>query len=118
MDKRNYRQLAQASITDATLDVKKVERIAGLLSNAELKEYIKALKQWVNEHTVTIEVPNEKNVPVKNMESVFTDKTVVIKENPSLLLGMRIKDNDDVYEMSLANTLSQIERHVLEGYDR
>jgi F0F1-type ATP synthase delta subunit len=118
MDRRDYKQMAEASITNNALDPKKVEKIAGLLSNSELKLYIKALKKWVSENTVIVEVPDTKKVTMNELTAVFKNKDVKVAENPSLLLGMRIKDGDDIYEMSLANTLSQIEKHVLEGYDR
>ena len=118
MDRRKIKLLVQASLTDNNLDSKKVQRIADLLTKKELKLYIKALKVWERQHTIVLEVPKGKDIYKNDLEKVYPGKKVIVTENPSLLLGMRVHDNDDIYELSLQNTLEEMTKYVAESYDR
>ena len=112
MDKRQIKQLVKASITNNTIDQEKVERIVALLTRSELKLYIHGLKNWIRQHTVVIEVPRGTSAISDTLKKQFEGKEVVMKETPSLLLGIRIQEGDDIYEVSLSNTLKQMENFL------
>ena len=118
MDRRQIKQLVELSITDNALDEKKVDKIVTLITRQEAKQYIQGLKKWVREHTVIIEVPKGVTSVSNDIREQFKGKEIVIRENDKLMLGIRIQDNDDIYEMSLSNTLRQMENYILESYDR
>lgn len=99
------------------LDAEKINRIADLLTKKELKLYIKALKNWEKQTKIMVEVPSEEKLNLDELKDLFPDKKFVISVDPSLLLGMRLQDNDDVFEMSLKNTLDKITEHIEEQYD-
>ncbi len=118
MDKRQIKQLVQLSITGDKLDKNKIEKITALLTRNEFRQYVKGLKKFVREHTVVIEVPRDSNHLSDSIKNQFPGKDVIINKNPKLLLGVRIQDNDDIYEISLADTLKQMEEFLLTTYDR
>jgi hypothetical protein len=117
MNRQTLKQLVVESYNDGELDAQKVNKIADLLNKSELKLYIRALKNWEREHSIILDVPMEDKALMEQMHEVFPDKKIVINVDPSLLLGMRLQHNDDVYEMSLKNTLDKITEHIEESYD-
>ncbi len=117
MNRRNLQQLVVESYTDGDLDITKVNKIADLLTKKELKLYIKALKNWERQNTIVVDVPQSDIGSIKQLQSIFPDKRIVMNVDPTLLLGMRLQHNDDIYEMSLKNTLNKITEHIEEQYD-
>lgn len=117
MNRQTLKQLVVESYTDGALDAEKVNKIADLLSKSELKLYIRALKNWEREHSIIVDVPSEDKAITEHIHEVFPDKKVVVNVDPSLIVGMRLQHNDDVYEMSLKNTLDKITEHIEESYD-
>lgn len=117
MNRRNLQQLVIESYTDGELDIAKVNKIADLLTKKELKLYIKALKNWERQNTIVVDAPQTNPGSLKQLQSIFPDKRIVMNVDPTLLLGMRLQHNDDIYEMSLKNTLNKITEHIEEQYD-
>ncbi len=117
MNKRFIQQLAKASFKKNDLDQSTVEKISGYLSKIELREYIRQLKNIDKSNTIFIDLPHSNSAYEKQLHEAFPDKKVKITVDPSLLLGMRVQDNDDVYEMSLKNTLDSMSNFVIEQYD-
>ena len=117
MNRQTLKQLVIESYTNGELDATKVNKIADLLSKKELLLYIRALKNWERQHEVILEVSTEEGLDVSEIQDAFPGKKIVIEADPSLLLGMRITDNDDVYELSLKNSLDKITEHIEEQYD-
>lgn len=117
MNRQTLKQLVIGSYSNGDLDAKKINKIADLLTKNELRLYIKALKNWEKQNKIIIEVPADGRLNVEELQDVFPDKKLVITIDPSLLLGMRLTDNDDLYEMSLRNSLEKITEHIKEQYD-
>lgn len=117
MNRQMLKQLVMESYTNGELDARKVNRIADLLTKKELRLYIRALKNWERQNKVIIEVPTEKGLDLSELQEFFSDKKIVVHIDPSLLLGMRLKYNDDIFEMSLKNSLDKITEHIKEYYD-
>lgn len=118
VNKRLMKQLVIASYTDGVLDQDNVTKIASLLKSGELKIYLKALKYAEKKSTVMVETPFPTDTESKKaIQGVFKDKRIMYNVDPSLLLGMKIVDNDDVYDLSLKNKLERIESFLEEQYD-
>ncbi len=117
MNRGTLKKLVLESYDDGELDPQKVNKIADLLSKSELKLYIKALKNWEKEHSIIIDMPRENVVYQEQIQTLFPDKKVVMQFDPTLLLGMKLQENDDIYEMSLKKTLNKITEHIEEQYD-
>lgn len=116
MTKKQINQLVSASYTKENLDSNRVEKIASLLSRADLKEYIRALKLAEKSRTVSLVLPDAKlyNGSRKFWESIFKNKKIVVDEDPSLLLGIKVIDNDMVYDMTLKNNLELFAKETIE----
>lgn len=121
MAKKQIKKLALASYTGNVLDFKKTKKISGLLTRADLKQYIKELKLLENQKNVKILIPSvKKNVNkdiVRRFKKVFSGKNVIIEEDPSLILGVKIIDNDLIYDLSLRNTLDSLNTYINKQYD-
>lgn len=112
------KQLVIASYSNGVLDNDNVTKISSLLKSEELKIYIKALKFAEKKSTVLVESPfTIDSDSTKEIQGVFPSKKIVYNVDPSLLLGMKITDNDDVYDLSLKNKLERIESFLEEQYD-
>lgn len=110
MTKRFLHQLVLTSYINNHLNAKKVDAIAASLTRHDLKAYIRALKLLEQQNRISVALPkaNLYNEVRKNLEKLFPNKQLVLEENPSLLLGMQLIDNDMVYEMSLRDRLEEI----------
>jgi len=121
MTKKQIKKIALASYTKNELDSKKVKRISQLLTRNSLKQYIKELKLLENQKTIIILTPSfNKNSQSKlksKFAKIFTDKKIIIEDDPSLLLGVKVIDNDLIYDLSLKNTLDNLNIHINEQYD-
>ncbi len=121
MTKKYIKKIALASYTKNELDSKKVKRIAGFLTRNNLKRYIKELKLLENQKTITILTPafskKVQNDVRKQFAKVFADRKVIIDNDPSLILGVKVIDNDLIYDLSLKNTLNNLNMHINKQYD-
>ena len=109
------KKLVIASYTQNKLDEKKVGKIARLLNKSELREYIKAIKAFEKKNTVIVTLSDGKNKELaKDFTSLFKDKKIVIREDKSLLAGVKIEDFDDVYEFNLKNKIDNIVNFISE----
>ena len=117
MNRQTLKQLVIESYSDGELAADKVNKIADLLTKKELRLYIKALKNWERQNKLFVEVPNDDKIDLEELQSIFPDKRIVVNVDPSLLLGMRLQSNDDIFEISLKNTLDKITEHIEEQYD-
>lgn len=121
MTRKYIKKLSLASYTKNELDSKKVKRIAGFLTRNNLKQYIKELKLLENQKTITILTPSvgktAQNNIKKKFAKIYADKKIIIEDDPSLLLGVKVVDNDLIYDLSLKNTLDNLTMHINEQYD-
>ena len=47
---------------------------------------------------------------------IFADKKIKISQNANLLLGLKITDNDLIYDLSLLNSMKQIQNYIQENF--
>src|SRR3990167_7887065 len=116
MNKKKIDELIGASYR--YIDQKKVEKIASLLSIKDLKKYINGLKLGEKENTLIISSSSPlNNQDLKKIIKLFPYKKIILEKDPSLMLGMRIVDNDIVYDFTLKNSLHRILSFVEQNYD-
>lgn len=116
MTTKKIKDLVKISYNNSILDYDKAHDIAVSLTRFDLKQYIRELKNYENKTNVTIITPfNLKNDKV--FEELFPDKKIVYKNDPSLMLGIKIKNNDALYEFNLKNTVQNLISYILESYD-
>ena len=120
MTKKLLQQLVLASYTGKNLNAKRVDEISNSLDKQDLKAYIRALKLMEQQKKVIVVMPKKSvyNTRRKTLENLFPEKEFIFEEDPSLLLGMRLIDNDMVYEMSLKERLESILDEVNQQYDQ
>lgn len=116
MDKKKIEKLIEVSYNEGYLDQKKVNRITSLISKTDLKKYINGLKLVENKKNLIISSPID-NHDLRKFEKFFPHKKIIFKKDPSLMLGVRIVDNDIVYEFTLKNSLDRIINYIEQNYD-
>jgi len=116
MTKRDIRKLAQASYK--VLDEGKVAKISSLLKRKDLKEYIRQLRLLEKQQEVIIALPaiNGYNKPGSFFEQLFSNKRITYQEDSSLLLGVRITDNDMVYDINLKARFEEEKRMIEQAF--
>lgn len=118
MNKKLIKNATVASYTGVWLDYKKVEKFIKYLSRSELKEYINALKRHESQSTAVIYTPKELDLAQRDMlQSIFQGKKVIFLHDASLMLGLRIIESDNIYEINLKSSLEQIHDYISEEYD-
>lgn len=116
MNSKKIDKLVAASYKEGYLDQKKVNKFASLIGRSDLKKYINGLKLVEKEKSLVISCP----IDIQNLtkfEKLFPNKKIILKKDPSLMLGMRIVDNDIVYEFTLRNSLDKILNYIEQNYD-
>ncbi len=100
------------------LDETQVDAIAMHLTRKDLKEYIRALKLLEKRKQLFVDTSF---VPTVEQEEILRDqfigKDIVFRCNPDLIFGIKITDNDIVYDMNLQRTLDAIEDFIEQQYD-
>lgn len=114
MTQREIKALVAASYKKDQLDEPTVTRIVKVLNRKDFKAYLRALKLEEQKRKVYIALPSKSvyNTSKKSLEKIFEKKELIFQEDPTLLLGMKVVDNDTVYDMSLKNRLERIKEGV------
>jgi F0F1-type ATP synthase delta subunit len=110
MNKKLLKQLIIISYKNGELDNSVISQIVERLTRAQLKNAEKMQNVYIE-----APFPIQKDT-FDQFDDLFTDKKIVFKENPSLLVGTRITYNDDVFDLSLKNSLDSIIDSI-ENYD-
>ena len=116
MNSKKIDKLVTASYKDNYLDQKKVNRIVSLISKTDLKKYINGLKLKEKKKSLIVSSPID-NQDLKKFEKLFPHKKIIFRNDPSLMLGVRVVDNDIVYEFTLRNSLDKILSYIEQNYD-
>ncbi len=116
---KEIKKLAEQSFTNGNLDLKTIKRIIALLNKKQLKIYIKFLKKMENERLVWVFTPMDKveNKTTGKIKSVFPNKKIEYVKDPSLIVGLRVIDNDMVYEFNLKDSLDNLITYLKQSYD-
>lgn len=120
MTKKQIKKLAGLSFTRNNLDDRKVDSIAKLLKRSDLKEYVRVLKSIEAQKKVQVVIPNLsmiKKGDLQKFQKMFPNKKILYEEDPSLLVGVKIINNDKVFEFSLKNNLENMDSFIETQYD-
>ena len=119
MTTKQIKKLALQSFKDGNIDIKKIKRIVPLLRKRELKTYIKFIKNLENERLVWVFTPMDKveSKITGKIKSMFPNKKIEYVTDPSLIAGLRVIDNDMVYEFNLKDSLDNLITHLKRSYD-
>lgn len=113
MKKKQLKKLVEYSYNKENLNETNTQAIANLLSRKDLKQYINALKAHENKSTVTISIPSEPSAEIISLfKKTYKNKQVLFDIDPSLLLGVRIVENDMVYNGSLQKRLEDLSEKI------
>lgn len=116
MNKKKIDKLVLLSYKNNFLDKNIVSKITTLISKSDLKKYINSLKLIEKKKTLIVSAPLI-NQDLRKFESLFPNKKIMFKKDPSLMLGVKIEDNDLVYEFTLKKTLDKIISYMEQSYD-
>lgn len=114
MTTKQIKKLAVASYTNELLDLKKINRILKILNRAQLKKYIKFLKSLEKSKTIKVIVSktDTKSGLSKELKSIFPNKRLEFSEDNSLIAGLKIVDNDNIYDFNLKNTFENLVSYI------
>lgn len=116
MNKKKIEKLVLASYKNDFLDENIVKKISSLISKSDLKKYINQIKLTERKKVLTVSVPID-NQNIGKFRELFPHKKIILKKDPSLMLGVQIVDNDMVYNFTLKNSLDKIINHIEQNYD-
>lgn len=116
MNKKKIDKLVLVSYSNNFLDQEKVNKIAVLISKPDLKQYINGLRLMEKKKSLIVATPLN-NQDLKKFEQLFPNKKIIFKKDPKLMLGVKIVDNDIVYEFTLRNSLDKILSFIEQNYD-
>lgn len=118
MTKKQLKKLLKKSYTGNKLDSEKVEVIANALERHELKEYIKGLKLTEKKESIVISLPYLPSNEEKNkFDLLYPKKQIIYDIDPSLMIGVRITNNDIITDYSMENALDTLLDNVRQTYD-
>lgn len=115
-NKKLFKKLVAECLIENNLDEKKIEDISKSLSRKQLKMFINELKEQTKKSTIYIETAyplTNKEAYFKELENLFPNKKIEFRVDPSLILGVRIIDNDNVFDINMNNLLHKIGNHVV-----
>jgi len=114
MTRKQIKKLVVASYTRDALDSKRVNRIVKLLTRSELKEYIKGIRNQERSRTLFAFAPkvSAKENLKKVLKKLFPDKRIEVKEDQSIIAGVRIVNSDNVYDFNLRNNLENLVSYI------
>lgn len=120
MTTKQIKKLAMQSFKDDNLDIKKMKRIVQILRKKELKTYIKFIKNLKNEREIKVftAVGMKDKKTTDKITSIFPNKKVRYFIEPGIIAGIRITDNDMVYEFNLKDSLENLIAHIKQSYDQ
>ncbi len=113
MVKNDIKEILKNSVTNGRIDEKKTKKVANTLDRRSLKQYVKILRNFEKSKKVTIDVPaTYKDEYTNELAELFPNKTIIIRKDPSLILGIKITSGDDVLELNLKNEFEKLLEHI------
>lgn len=115
MTRKEIKLIALKSFVKNNLDPKKVKLFSSKMTRKQLRDYIKYLKFYDARSKITVVVPDLdkiKKTDLKVFTKFYSEKKVIFKEDPSLLLGVRIINNDLVYDLNLKDSFEDIIQNI------
>ena len=116
MKKKQIKQLVEASYVDNKLDRSRVNRIIAHLTARELRGYLKVLKRQEKRLYVFADSSFElSEQDKKSFAELFPNKNLIFGRDPNLIFGVRITNDDMLYNVNIKNSLEQIKTYIKES---
>ena|SRR3989344_6068680 len=115
MTRKEIKTLALRSFIRNNLDPKKVKLFSSKMTRKQLRDYIKYIKFYDARNKITIVFPHLdkiKKTDLKAFTKLFANKKIIYHEDPSLLLGIRVINNDLVYDFNLKDSFENITQSI------
>ncbi len=115
MTRKQIKQVALRSFVRNNLDPKKVKLFSSKMTRKQLRDYIKYLKFYDARNKIIIVVPHLdmiKKTDLKVFTKFYANKKIIYQEDPSLLLGIRVINNDLVYDLNLKDSFENIRQSI------
>jgi F0F1-type ATP synthase delta subunit len=109
MTRKFLKEMVQASLTKDKLDVEKVDEISKRLKRSDLKAYLRALKHYSSQNSITITTayPIGKDQQ-RDLTQKLEGKNVNFNVDPDRLFGVEIIDGDMIYDNTLRRTFDEV----------
>lgn len=117
MTKKQIQQMIKDSYSNQKLDQDKVKIMASKLNRSELKTYIMALKAYERKLNLIIITAYHFKDLKKEINKLFADKQIIYEQDPNLIAGVKIINDDIIYEHNFKNTIRNITDYVKQSYD-
>lgn len=121
MNKTQIKKLAEKSFRNHNLDEKTIKAVASKLKRSELKEYLNQLYAAESKQTVKVFIPTESEDNLKELyksfKKIYPNKKILVAVDPNLLLGIRIENEDNIYELSLRHVLEDLVEYIKQKHD-
>lgn len=118
MTKKQIKQLVKLSFVRNNLDPKRVLRFAKIMKRSELRDYVKYLKAQIASKQVIIQVTKIEEIDKPKIQKqfgrLFPNKKIHLEENRDLILGLRVIDNDKIYDFNLKNYFEDMGSYLKE----
>lgn len=117
MTNKQIKKLAEESFVKQNLNQKKVNLITRSIKRSDMKKYIKALKVIERKNTIYVVFPvqEEKNsieYALKTLKNMYPFKKAECMIDPSLMAGVKIINDDLIYDFNMKNTLHNIMSYI------
>ncbi|OGH38278.1 MAG: hypothetical protein A3B44_01355 [Candidatus Levybacteria bacterium RIFCSPLOWO2_01_FULL_38_21] len=116
---KQIKKLAMQSFKKGNLDPEKIKKIAPLLNRRQLKTYIRFIKKLDREKKVLVFTPIDKvdQKTTSKLRGMFPEKKIEYIKRSDLIAGIRIVDNDIVYEFNVKDSLKSLASYIKQSYD-
>lgn len=111
MTKKQIKLLAESSFINNKLDSKRVSKFVRTMKRKELREYLRSVKLIDSKNKVIIIVPSLskfKKIDLASFSKIYARKEIVYREDPALIVGIKVINNDLVHDFNLKNSLENI----------
>lgn len=115
MKRKDLNNLVRISYKNSALDKKTVLLIGNKLSRKNLKLYLQALKNYEKKNTVKVIVADDKINRIlleKKLKQEFGNKKFDFEVDKSLIAGIKVIDNDLIYDYNLNSTINSLITHI------
>lgn len=120
MQTKKIKKLAEMTYSGNKINEKIVKLASGKLKKSELKVYLKSLKNMQKKKVLKVYVPSKKLISrdIENrLVKFFKNKELNFIEDKSLIAGIRVVDNDMIYELNLKDSFENLIEYIQRSYD-
>ncbi|MBI2031129.1 MAG: hypothetical protein HYT08_00795 [Candidatus Levybacteria bacterium] len=117
MDYKKIKKIAEQSFINNKLDPKIVNFVTKKLKRSEIKKYIKILRLLERKKTIYLVLPKVTenqgtDYVLSYLNKTYPDKKIEIEKDPSLISGIKILNDDIIYNYNVKDTINNLISHI------